>query len=268
MMAAGMEATHQTAGNPSEQQATGGRERERPGGWTSATLALSALASALVSTLVSASARRTAAFALLPALLLGIAGCRSGDGRQLLLPDRSPMPNPVVTGPAATRPHDLGTGPFRDPSIHVGAIAAPHMFASGVGVDAISVVTQSSLPSSEILHARIADYDMTRHRFVPFVGRTSGCTYGVNVPVRGRTRDGSSVVVPVRFRFGLRTFYQDLTEQMEKNNVIALFDSRLDRDQTIILFGLLTRSCYIFHGIGIQPLAARPETSEDPQPVP
>lgn len=178
------------------------------------------------------------------------------------------MPNPVAVGPVATRPHDLGTGPFRDPSIHVGAIAAPHMFASGVGVDAISVVTQSSLPSSEILHARIADYDMTTHRFVPFVGRTSGCTYGVNVPVKGRTRDGSSVVVPVRFRFGLRTFYQDLTEQMEKNNVIALFDSRLDRDQTMVFFGVLTRSCYVFHAIGIQPLAARPAAAETPQPVP
>lgn len=189
--------------------------------------------------------------------LLTLAGCYSGSSRQVLLPGPNPMPNPVTAGPAATRPNDIGSGPMRDPSIHVGLISAPHMLASGAGLNALEIVSQSSLPSNTILHARIADYDMNAHRFVPFVGQSSGCSYSLNLPVRGRARD-STFVVPVHFRFGVQTFYQDLTEQMEKHNIIGFFDSRLDRDQTLILFGIFGKSCYVFHAIGIQPISAAP----------
>lgn len=193
---------------------------------------------------------------LVTVVLALFVGCHSETTRQLILPGRDPMPNPVTSGPAQTRPRDLGSGSFRDPSIHVGKVTAPHMFASGVGLEAFTIITQASLPSNEVLHARIADYDMAKYRFVRFEGRTSDCDYDVNLPVPGKPRGGSRSIVPVHFRFGLQTFYHDLSEQMAAHNVIALFDSRLDRDQIVILFGALTRSCYIYHAIGIQPLSA------------
>ncbi|EMY77331.1 hypothetical protein LEP1GSC060_3008 [Leptospira weilii serovar Ranarum str. ICFT] len=188
---------------------------------------------------------KTSVLTLLGAILL--LNCTLPIGNRRTLVRRNPMPYP--TSPILSPENQVSVAGtyFRDPSIHYGnASTRLRLF----GFDGF-IHSTSSLPHKDMFHGSLDDWDWSKHRIVRFEGQSQGCQRGVTLilPLRQGERE---TLVPVSFVFGKTSFYEELKVEMEKNKIKALFDSRLDIEQTAYLFWLIQKRCIRFKSYAIQ----------------
>ncbi|MBF3378367.1 hypothetical protein [Leptospira borgpetersenii] len=174
-------------------------------------------------------------------------GCALPIGNRRTLVKRNPMPYPTdaILSPE-NRVSITGTY-FRDPSIHYGnASTRLRLF----GFDGF-IHSTSSLPHKDMFHGSLDDWDWSKHRIIRFEGQSQGCQIGVTLilPLRQGEREA---LVPVSFVFGKTSFYDELKQEMKKNKIKALFDSKLDIEQTAYLFWLIQKKCIRFKSYAIQ----------------
>lgn len=190
-------------------------------------------------------------------LLLGFSACAGRESRQILLRKNNPMPNEVSYGgvfgnPSKSFVTPVSGGDFRDAAIHIGSEHSIVMNSSGLkGVDALSITQVSALPHKDMLNTNLEDWDLSGHELVEVIGESQGCQTGVTLYIPVKQGNNNSVI-PVNFKFANKTFYEELRENMEKNKILALFDSRLDKERESYVFGIVRRECTRFRGIGIK----------------
>ncbi|XDD52089.1 hypothetical protein AB3N59_18010 [Leptospira sp. WS92.C1] len=136
---------------------------------------------------------------------------------------------------------------FRDPSIHIGSASTR---LNVFGFDGF-IHSTSSLPHKDMFHGSLDDWDWSKHRIIRFEGQSQGCQRGVTLilPLRQGEQE---TLVPISFVFGKSSFYDELKQEMEKNKIKALFDSKLDIEQTSFLFWLVQKKCIRFKSYAIQ----------------
>ncbi|RHX94798.1 hypothetical protein DLM76_05485 [Leptospira yasudae] len=190
-------------------------------------------------------------FLKIPTLfLLGVIlllNCALPIGSRRTLVKRNPMPYPTEPVLSVENQVSIAGTYFRDPSIHYGnASTRLRLF----GFDGF-IHSTSSLPHKDMFHGSLDDWDWSKHRIIRFEGQSQGCQRGVTLilPLRQGEREA---LVPVSFVFGKTSFYDELKQEMEKNKIKALFDSRLDIEQTAYLFFLIQKRCIRFRSYAIQ----------------
>lgn len=185
--------------------------------------------------------------------ILFICYCHLGRQSQVLLRKNNPMPNEVrnISNPEATQVTTVANGKFRDASIHIGSENSIVMRNFQRGIDAFVVVNVSALPSKDMLNTNLEDFDLEKHEFVEVIGESKGCQTGVTLYVPVGKGDNKSYI-PVSFTFSKNSFYDELRKKMETEKILALFDSRLDKERQSYLFGLFRRECTRFRSIGIR----------------
>ncbi|RHX82399.1 hypothetical protein [Leptospira yasudae] len=182
--------------------------------------------------------------------LLGVIlllNCALPIGSRRTLVKRNPMPYPTEPVLSVENQVSIAGTYFRDPSIHYGnASTRLRLF----GFDGF-IHSTSSLPHKDMFHGSLDDWDWSKHRIIRFEGQSQGCQRGVTLilPLRQGEREA---LVPVSFVFGKTSFYDELKQEMEKNKIKALFDSRLDIEQTAYLFFLIQKRCIRFRSYAIQ----------------
>ncbi|MCG6195098.1 hypothetical protein LFX25_17810 [Leptospira sp. FAT2] len=182
---------------------------------------------------------------LLGAILL--LNCALPIGSRRTLVKRNPMPYPTEPVLSVENQVSIAGTYFRDPSIHYGnASTRLRLF----GFDGF-IHSTSSLPHKDMFHGSLDDWDWSKHRIIRFEGQSQGCQRGVTLilPLRQGEREA---LVPVSFVFGKTSFYDELKQEMEKNKIKAMFDSRLDIEQTAYLFFLIQKRCIRFRSYAIQ----------------
>ncbi|MCG6169700.1 hypothetical protein [Leptospira sanjuanensis] len=182
---------------------------------------------------------------LLGAILL--LNCALPIGSRRTLVKRNPMPYPTEPVLSVENQVSIAGTYFRDPSIHYGnASTRLRLF----GFDGF-IHSTSSLPHKDMFHGSLDDWDWSKHRIIRFEGQSQGCQRGVTLilPLRQGEREA---LVPVSFVFGKTSFYDELKQEMEKNRIKAMFDSRLDIEQTAYLFFLIQKRCIRFRSYAIQ----------------
>ncbi len=185
--------------------------------------------------------------------ILFICQCHLGKQSQVLLRKNNPMPNEVrpTPGSEATQITTVANGKFRDASIHIGSENSIVMRNFQRGIDAFVVVNISALPSKDMLNTNLEDFDLEKHEFIEVIGESKGCQTGVTLYVPVGKGDSKSYI-PVSFTFSRNSFYDELRKKMEEEKIIALFDSRLDKERQSYMFGLFRRECTRFRSIGIR----------------
>ncbi|TGL78574.1 hypothetical protein [Leptospira yasudae] len=187
---------------------------------------------------------------ILTLFLLGatlLLNCTLPIGSRRTLVKRNPMPYPTEPVLSVENQVSIAGTYFRDPSIHYGnASTRLRLF----GFDGF-IHSTSSLPHKDMFHGSLDDWDWSKHRIIRFEGQSQGCQRGVTLilPLRQGEREA---LVPVSFVFGKTSFYDELKQEMEKNKIKALFDSRLDIEQTAYLFFLIQKRCIRFRSYAIQ----------------
>ncbi|WP_039948388.1 hypothetical protein [Leptospira fainei] len=192
--------------------------------------------------------RRTV-FAYLLLLILevsNLASCIQTGGTRVLI-RRNPEPYPSGLGIPPENDVRLNGFHFRDPSIHYGASSTA--LKTG-GFDGWIRATLS-LPFKDMFHTSLEGWDWSEHRIVRFEGESKGCQTGIRLvlPLKQGSTDS---YIPVNFVFGPTSFYEELQSKMKENSIEALFDSRLDLENTAYLFGIFRRKCIRFRSYGIQ----------------
>lgn len=172
--------------------------------------------------------------------------CISAGGRRALV-RRSPEPYPTGLGIPPENEVRLNGFNFRDPSIHYGASST--MLKTG-GFDGW-IRSTVSLPFKDMFHTSLEGWDWSEHRIVRFEGESKGCQTGIRLvlPLKQGSRES---FVPVNFVFGPTSFYEELRQKMQESSIEALFDSRLDIENTAYIFGIFRRKCIRFRSYGIQ----------------
>ncbi|MFE1937708.1 hypothetical protein [Leptospira kirschneri] len=168
-------------------------------------------------------------------------------GSRRTLVKRNPMPYPTNSVLSPENHVSVAGTYFRDPSIHYGnASTRLRLF----GFDGF-IHSTSSLPHKDMFHGSLDDWDWSKHRIIRFEGESQGCQRGVTLilPLRQGERE---TLVPISFVFGKTSFYEELKQEMEKNKIKALFDSKLDIEQTAYLFWLIQKKCIRFKSYAIQ----------------
>ncbi|TGK03045.1 hypothetical protein EHQ53_06195 [Leptospira langatensis] len=185
-------------------------------------------------------------------LLLVLAECMSLNFCVPMMENRALVrrnPEPYPTGLGIPPDNDVSINGvnFRDPSIHFGASSTK--LRTGV-FDGL-IRTTTSLPHKDMFHASLDGWDWSEHRIVRFEGESKGCQFGVRLflPVKQGSNDS---FIPIHFVFGRKSFYEELQDLMKEYSIEALFDSRLDVENTMYIFGLFRRKCLRFHSYGIQ----------------
>ncbi|MBW0433105.1 hypothetical protein HGB47_05675 [Leptospira yasudae] len=187
---------------------------------------------------------------ILTVFLLGanlLLNCALPIGSRRTLVKRNPMPYPTEPVLSVENQVSIAGTYFRDPSIHYGnASTRLRLF----GFDGF-IHSTSSLPHKDMFHGSLDDWDWSKHRIIRFEGQSQGCQRGVTLilPLRQGEREA---LVPVSFVFGKTSFYDELKQEMEKNKIKAMFDSRLDIEQTAYLFFLIQKRCIRFRSYAIQ----------------
>lgn len=185
--------------------------------------------------------------------ILFICQCHIGKQSQVLLRKNNPMPNEVraISNEEARQITTVANGKFRDASIHIGSENSIVMRNFQRGIDAFVVVNISALPSKDMLNTNLEDFDLEKHEFIEVIGESKGCQTGVTLYVPAGKGDNKSYI-PVSFTFSRNSFYDDLRKKMEEEKIIALFDSRLDKERESYVFGFFRRECTRFRSIGIR----------------
>ncbi|TGK11637.1 hypothetical protein EHO60_04890 [Leptospira fletcheri] len=175
-----------------------------------------------------------------------IASCIAMGGTRALV-RRNPEPYPTGLGIPPENEVRLNGFNFRDPSIHYGASST--MLKTG-GFDGW-IRSTVSLPFKDMFHTSLEGWDWSEHRIVRFEGESKGCQTGIRLvlPLKQGSRES---FVPVNFVFGPTSFYEELRQKMQESSIEALFDSRLDIENTSYIFGVFRRKCIRFRSYGIQ----------------
>ncbi|EPG65201.1 hypothetical protein [Leptospira wolffii] len=183
--------------------------------------------------------------------VLGLIGsaafsCVSLGGTRALV-HRNPEPYPTGLGFPPENDVSINGVHFRDPSIHFGSASTKLRTGAFDGL----IRSISSLPHKDMFHVSLDGWDWSRHRIVKFSGESKGCQMGMRLflPIK---RGSNEAFIPIHFVFGQKSFYEELQAQMESNGIEALFDSRLDVENTSYIFGLFRRKCLRFQSYAIQ----------------
>ncbi|RHX87798.1 hypothetical protein DLM78_02095 [Leptospira stimsonii] len=184
------------------------------------------------------------------AIFIGYASildCTLPIGNRRTLIKRNPMPYPTDSILSPENRVSLAGTYFRDPSVHYGNASTRLKL---IGFDGF-IHSTSSLPHKDMFHGSLDDWDWSKHRIIQFEGQSQGCQRGVTLILPLRQGEQQSLV-PVSFVFGKSSFYDELKQEMEKNKIKALFDSKLDIEQTSYLFWLVQKRCIRFKSYAIQ----------------
>ncbi|PJZ70967.1 hypothetical protein CH373_00030 [Leptospira perolatii] len=173
--------------------------------------------------------------------------CNTSTGGNRALVRRNPEPYPAGIGLSLENDVHVNGANFRDPSIHYGASSTK---LKTFGFDGW-IRSTTSLPFKDMFHATLDGWDWSKYRIVRFAGDSKGCQSGVSIvlPLKQGSRDA---YVPISFVFGPKSFYEELKEQMEAHDIQALFDSRLDIENTSYVLGIFRKKCIRFRSYGIQ----------------
>ncbi|PKA05780.1 hypothetical protein CH375_03325 [Leptospira ellisii] len=189
-------------------------------------------------------------FGIVCVLMLSVSfcfDCALPLGSRRTLVKRNPMPYPTDSFLSPENRVSVNGTYFRDPSIHYGnASTRLRLF----GFDGL-IHSTSSLPHKDMFHGSLDEWDWSKHRIIRFAGESQGCQRGVTLilPLRQGEQEA---FVPVSFVFGKKSFYEELKQEMEKNRIKALFDSRLDVEETAYFFWLVRKKCIRFKSYAIQ----------------
>ncbi|MCB1180218.1 MAG: hypothetical protein KDK36_21750 [Leptospiraceae bacterium] len=166
------------------------------------------------------------------------------------MPNEIRQNGPIQGDPSRINITNIQNGKFRDSSIHIGNESSVVLdFHGGQGQDAIALLNLSALPHKDMLNTEISKWDLNNFNIVQLKGETKGCQIGVTIPV-GNNKSKSKI--PLNFKFSQNSFYYDLRKAMDSNQIVALFDSKLDSEKELYIFGILRRQCYRFNAFGLQ----------------
>jgi hypothetical protein len=142
-------------------------------------------------------------------------------------------------------------GKFRDPAIHIGSENSIVLDDRRNGVDVISLIHVSAVPHKDMFNAPLSSFDLTKYEVVDFLGESLGCQSGITIYLPIRNGIGNRIL-PIRFKFSKTSFYDELRKKMESEKIIALFNSRMDKDRQSYLFGIFRSECLIFKSFALK----------------